>query len=187
MLSHFRNIIYGANTRKTFGSDEQKANRQQSIASKRHTNFDMDWLLQRIPFCKTELGKRKYRIVKRLLNLSKSIRLQPWLLRLFLIQICSFRKAKGPGVSDSRCRSISARAIMIFQGHLRGPSTPIRARKGSGFVEIYANHGASPAELSRMLTLEICFSDSRSAAISAMAVSQRHLGGPCAPIRAQNA
>ena len=37
--SHFRNIIYGANTRKIFGSDEQIANREQSIGSKRYTNF----------------------------------------------------------------------------------------------------------------------------------------------------
>ena len=87
------------------------------------------------------------------------------------------------GFSDSRGRSISARAI--FQGHLCGPSAPIRARKGSGFVEISANHGVAPAELSRKLTLEIGFSDSRSAAISAMAVSQGHLGGPNAPIRAR--
>ena len=58
--------------------------------------------------------------------------------------------------------------------------------KGSGFVEISASQGvaaaASPAELSKMLKFEIGFSDSRGGAISALAVSQRHLGGPCSPI-----
>ena len=42
-----------------------------------------------------------------------------------------------------------------------------------------------PAASSRMLTFEFGFSDSRGGAISAMAVSQGHLGGPCALIRAQ--
>ena len=93
VLSHFRYIIYGANT---FGDDEQNANRKHSIASNRHTNFNMDGLLQWLPFCETELWKCKFRILKRLLKrgiLSKLIRLLP-----FLIQICSYRKAKGSGV-----------------------------------------------------------------------------------------
>ena len=92
VLSHFINIIYGANTRKTFRSDEPNANREQPITSNHHTNFNMASWLQWIPFRKTELWKQKFRIHKRLLRrgiLSKSNRLL-----LFLIQICGFRKAR---------------------------------------------------------------------------------------------
>ena len=64
VLSNFRNIIYCANTRKIFGSDEQIANREHSIARKCRTNFSMDGSLQWIPFCKTELWKWKFRILK---------------------------------------------------------------------------------------------------------------------------
>ena len=85
------------------------------------------------------------------------------------------------GFSDSHGGSISARAI--FQGHLRDPNAPICARKGRGFVEISANRGVAPAELSRMLG----FSDSRGGSISARAIFQGHLRGPGAPIRAQKA
>ena len=49
-----------ANTRKKFGSDEQTANREQPITSKRHTNFNMDLLLQWITFRKTELWKQSF-------------------------------------------------------------------------------------------------------------------------------
>ena len=55
--------------------------------------------------------------------------------------------------ADSRGAAILSRAI--FQGHLRGPNAPFRARKGSGFVEISTNQGVASAELSRMLTFEI--------------------------------
>ena len=93
VLSHFRNIIYGANTRKHSEVMSKMPNREQPITSKRHTNFNMDGILQWLSFCETELWKWNFRILKRLLKrgiLSKSIRLLP-----FLIQICSFRKAKG--------------------------------------------------------------------------------------------
>ena len=43
--------------------------------------------------------------------------------------------------ADSRGAAILSRAI--FQGHLRGPNAPFRARKGSGFVEISTNQGVA--------------------------------------------
>ena len=43
VLSHCKNIIYGANTKKKrFGRIEQNTNREQSIASKCHTSFTID-------------------------------------------------------------------------------------------------------------------------------------------------
>ena len=71
--------------------------------------------------------------------------------------------------SVSRGAAISARAN--FQRHLRGPNAPIRARKGRGIFEIFANHGVTSSDLSRMLTFEIGCANSRNAAISALAVS----------------
>ena len=53
---------------------------------------------------------------------------------------------------------------------------------GRGFVEIPAKQGVAPAALSRMLTFEISFSDSRCRAITALAVTQVHHGGPNARI-----
>ena len=86
--------------------------------------------------------------------------------------------------ADSRGAAVSARAI--FQGHLRGPNAPIRARKGrGGVVEISANRGVAPAELSRVLTFEISFSVSRGGSISARAIFQGHLRGLDAPFCAR--
>ena len=87
------------------------------------------------------------------------------------------------GFSDSHGGAISA--LAVCQRHLSGPGALIRARKGRGFVETSSSQGVAPAELSRMLTFEISFSDSHCAAILALAVSQRQLGGPDAPICAQ--
>ena len=50
--------------------------------------------------------------------------------------------------------------------------------KGRGFVKISTSQGVAPAELSRMFTFEIGFSDSRDGATSALSVSQRHLRSP---------
>ena len=77
------------------------------------------------------------------------------------------------------------RPLLSLKRHLGYSGAPIRARQGRGFVEISASQGVAPAELSRMLTFEICFADSRGGAISALAVFQKHLGGPGAPIRGE--
>ena len=90
------------------------------------------------------------------------------------------------GFSDLYVRAISA--LAVSPRHLSGPSAPIRAQKERGVVdnvEIPANQGVAPAEMSRMLTFEIGLADSRGAAISALAVSQGHLGCCGAPIRAR--
>ena len=89
--------------------------------------------------------------------------------------------------ADSRNGPISSMAV--FQGHLGSlgcPGAPIRAQKGSGFVEmprIKVLPPQRPAELSKMLTFDIGFSDSHVRAISALAISQGHLGGRDTPIR----
>ena len=85
-------------------------------------------------------------------------------------------------IGDSRVGAVSA--LAVSQGQHSSPSLPIRAQKGRCFVEISANRGVVPDELSRMLTFERNFSFSHCRAISALDISQGHHGGPSAPIRA---
>ena len=145
----------------------KNANREQSIASKRHTNITMDWLLQWIPCCKTNFGKRTFRILKRLLErgiLSKSIRLL-----LFLIQIC--RQIVASGKQDVQSLidpTIQTRLFVLFETQKNLLEFPVVIKVWISFRNL----------------LKTCFSDSRCRVISALAVFQGHLGGPDATIRA---
>ena len=66
-----------------------------------------------------------------------------------------------PGMEpETLIRGWAVLALTAFREHLSGPDAPIRARNGLGFVEISANQGVAPADLSRMITFEIGFSDS---------------------------
>ena len=55
LLLHFRYIIYGANTRKTFFFRKWWAECQQGTVHRKQRHMDL--FLQWIPLCKTELGK----------------------------------------------------------------------------------------------------------------------------------
>ena len=64
----------------------------------------------------------------------------------------SFRKNSKNFFSDSHVTKI--RTLSVLWEYFGGPSAPIRARNGQGFVEISAKQGVAPAAPSRMLSLD---------------------------------
>ena len=140
-----------------FGIDEQIANRDKSIASKRHTNLGIDGSLQATlqptPFPKTQLWKWNFKFssifwkggnpleiywfkcmasgrrgILYCLKLEKMF----WEFPVIIIKMWT--------TCHTRSRLRIQRVLAVFQRHLCSPDAPIRALKGCGFAEISTNN-----------------------------------------------
>ena len=98
VLSRFRNFTYCSNTRKVLESDEQNANRKQSITSKCHTKFNMDWFKTHFIVTTTGRSKRSGCTFWVVLSFS-GLRAPTWwtILCFWIVEVLSFDiKAKYP-------------------------------------------------------------------------------------------